>query len=137
MQAALQLHHEILRSAIEYHGGVVFQIVGDAFCAAFPEAPSAVAAAVQVQCALFETEWDLPVPIRVRMGIHTGLADPVDPGSVVGGYTSNQTLNRVSRIMSAAMAGRSCSRWPRRSFPGMHYLSNPVCRNWGSTICGM
>lgn len=66
MQAALQRHHEILRSAIDSHGGVVFQIVGDAFCAAFPEAPSAVAAAVQVRCALFGTEWgSIPgLPIR-------------------------------------------------------------------------
>lgn len=40
------------------------------------------------------------------MGLHTGLADPVDPGSVAGGYFSSQTLNRVSRIMSAGHGGQ-------------------------------
>jgi class 3 adenylate cyclase len=35
MRAALQKHDTILREAIETHGGAVFEIVGDAFCAAF------------------------------------------------------------------------------------------------------
>src|SRR5512144_3200645 len=48
MQRALQRHHEILNCAIESHAGVVFQIVGDAFCAAFHTAPAALSAAVKV-----------------------------------------------------------------------------------------
>ena len=28
-------HHTILRSAIQLHDGYIFQIIGDAFCAAF------------------------------------------------------------------------------------------------------
>ena len=35
MPAALARHHEILNSAIQAHNGYVFQIIGDAFCAAF------------------------------------------------------------------------------------------------------
>src|SRR5215510_4487922 len=34
MKVALQRHHEILEKAITSNGGNVFQIVGDAFCAA-------------------------------------------------------------------------------------------------------
>ena len=106
MKVALQRHHEILNCAIESNGGVVFQIIGDAFCAAFPTAPSAMSAALKAQENLFNENWDLPSPIRVRMGIHTGLADLTSSDSATGGYTSNQTLNRVARIMSAGHGGQ-------------------------------
>jgi transcriptional regulator with XRE-family HTH domain len=46
MKVALQRHHAILQEAITSNGGDVFQIIGDAFCAAFPTSPSAVSAAV-------------------------------------------------------------------------------------------
>ena len=49
MQAALARHDEILRRAIEEHGGYVFKTVGDAFCAAFPTAPDALEAALEIQ----------------------------------------------------------------------------------------
>ena len=35
MADALRLHDELLRNAIEAHGGYIFKTVGDAFCAAF------------------------------------------------------------------------------------------------------
>jgi class 3 adenylate cyclase len=35
-------HHNILRSAIQAHNGYVFQIIGDAFCAAFHTAGDAL-----------------------------------------------------------------------------------------------
>ena len=35
MQAALAHHDELLRRALEEHGGYVFKTVGDAFCCAF------------------------------------------------------------------------------------------------------
>ena len=49
MQAALGRHDEILRSAIETHGGRVFKTLGDAFYAVFASAPAAVAAALAAQ----------------------------------------------------------------------------------------
>ena len=42
-------HHDILRQAIESHNGFVFQIIGDAFCAAFFRAGDALKAAVKSQ----------------------------------------------------------------------------------------
>src|ERR1700694_4669207 len=73
MHAALARHDEILRSAIEGHGGVVFKTVGDAFCAAFFRAGDALAAAVEAQRALSEEVWPDPIErICVRAGIHTG-----------------------------------------------------------------
>ncbi|MFZ0047790.1 MAG: adenylate/guanylate cyclase domain-containing protein, partial [Streptosporangiaceae bacterium] len=35
MARALERHDELIRSAIEEHGGYVFKTVGDAFCATF------------------------------------------------------------------------------------------------------
>ena len=45
MAAALRRHDELLRTAIEAHGGHVFKTMGDQFCAAFWRASDAIAAA--------------------------------------------------------------------------------------------
>jgi predicted ATPase/class 3 adenylate cyclase len=102
MKVALQRHHQILQEAITATGGMVFQIMGDAFCTAFPTVLSAVSAAVKAQQELDREQWDLPFPIRVRMGIHTGEAERTSNNE----YASNPTLNRVARILSAAHGGQ-------------------------------
>jgi class 3 adenylate cyclase len=66
MRAALAAHDEVLRSAIEAHGGFMFKHTGDGVCAAFASPSCAVDAAVAAQPAL-----ELPV----RMGIATGEAE--------------------------------------------------------------
>jgi class 3 adenylate cyclase len=43
MRDALARHDELLRQAIEAHGGHVFKTIGDQFCAAFATAPDAIA----------------------------------------------------------------------------------------------
>jgi predicted ATPase/class 3 adenylate cyclase len=88
-------HHQILRQAIESHNGFVFQIIGDAFCAAFHKAGDALNAALQAQQGLQSEPWGKCV-IRVRMGIHTGEAetDGVD-------YRGYLTLSLVQRLLSA------------------------------------
>jgi predicted ATPase/class 3 adenylate cyclase len=102
MKLAIQRHHAILQGAVISKGGTVFQIVGDAFCAAFPTVLSAVSAAITAQQELHREQWDLPFPIRVRMGIHTGEAERTSNTE----YASNPTLNRVARISSAAHGGQ-------------------------------
>jgi len=106
MRIALPRHHAVLREAIESNDGVAFQIIGDAFCAAFSTAPSAVSAALDAQRHLHAEPWDLPFPIRVRMGIHTGLAELTSSDSLGDGYASNQTLNRVARILGVGHGGQ-------------------------------
>jgi class 3 adenylate cyclase len=49
MKDALVRHHGLLKQAIEPTGGYVFQMVGDAFCAAFHTAPEGVVAAIAAQ----------------------------------------------------------------------------------------
>jgi len=46
---ALARHDEILKVAIEDHSGYVFETVGDAFCCAFPTAPTAHQAALEAE----------------------------------------------------------------------------------------
>src|SRR5687768_16930956 len=73
-EAARAQHHDILRMAIEAHHGVVFQVIGDAFCAAFWKAGEALTVALSAQHELQNYIWGDCV-IRVRMGIHTGEAE--------------------------------------------------------------
>ena len=100
-EAARARHHAILREAIEFNHGFVFQIIGDAFCAAFHKAADALRAAVQAQQGLQSESWP-EFSIRVRMGIHTGEAE--SKGEEYHGYT---TLSFVQRLMSAGHGGQT------------------------------
>ena len=101
MSALLARHHEILHQSIQTYGGYVFQIVGDAFSAAFHSAQDAVNAALDAQKALYSEKWS-PAPVRVRMGIHTDQADVQESGE----YHGYLTLSHVQRLMSAAHGGQ-------------------------------
>ena len=94
-------HHTILYSAIESYNGFIFQIIGDAFCAAFHTAGDALRAALRSQNELVTEKWGDAV-IKVRMGIHTGKAE-IQGGSEYHGYL---TMSRVQRVMSVAFGGQ-------------------------------
>ena len=91
MRAALAAHDEVLRAAIEAHGGYLFSHTGDGVVAAFNSPKSAVDAAVAAQRAL-----ELPV----RMGLATGEAELRD-----GDYFGT-VLNRAARVMAAGHGGQ-------------------------------
>jgi predicted ATPase len=91
MRAALANHDEVLRSAIEAHGGWLFKHTGDGVCAAFASPRCAVDAAVAAQRAL-----ELPV----RMGIATGEAE------LRGADYFGAVLNRAARVMAAGHGGQ-------------------------------
>jgi predicted ATPase/class 3 adenylate cyclase len=105
MPGLLARHHDILREAIQAHNGYILRVSGDAFVAAFYTAGEALLAALEAQRGLYREGWD-PVPIRVRMGIHTGTAQAVaseEPGDSYAGYL---TLTQGQRVMSAAHGGQ-------------------------------
>jgi len=106
MKRALTRHHALLQQAIESHGGYVFQIVGDAFCAAFQTASNAVTAARAAQRALAGEPWGETGPIRVRMAVHTGTADVHAGEHKSGEYASGLTLSHASRLLSVAHGGQ-------------------------------
>src|SRR5262245_38280385 len=101
MQADLAKHDDVLRQAIEGGGGHVFKTVGDAFCAVFETATEALTAALTAQRALAGEEWQGASPIRVRMAIHTGVAEPRE-----GDYFG-PAVNRVARLLSAGHGGQT------------------------------
>src|SRR6201993_867776 len=91
MRVALAAHDEVLRTAIEGHGGSLFKHTGDGVCAAFASPTSAVDAAVAAQRKL-----ELPV----RMGIASGEAE-LREGDYFG-----TVLNRAARVMAAGHGGQ-------------------------------
>jgi predicted ATPase len=91
MRAALAAHDEVLRTAVETHGGWLFKHTGDGVCAAFASPRSAVDAAVTAQRAL-----ELPV----RMGLATGEAE------LRGADYFGAVLNRAARVMAAGHGGQ-------------------------------
>jgi predicted ATPase/class 3 adenylate cyclase len=99
-ETARARHHAMLRGAIELNNGLVFQIIGDAFCAAFHRAGDALKAATRSQQDLQSEHWGEAV-IRVRMGIHTGEAET--DGKDYRGYL---TMSLVQRLMSAGHGGQ-------------------------------
>jgi len=102
MRVAHAGHNQILWNAIESNRGYVFQVIGDAFCAAFDQAGDAVHAALQSQVELSAENW-ANTPIKVRMGMLTGEAEFEKADASYNGYI---TLSRVQRLMSAAYGGQ-------------------------------
>ncbi len=96
----LKRHNEIMQESLESHGGLVFRIVGDAFCCAFEKAADAVRAAVAAQMMLNSEKWDEAV-ISVRMGIHSGTAEWNGRD-----YVGQLTLARAEKVMSTADGGQ-------------------------------
>jgi class 3 adenylate cyclase/tetratricopeptide (TPR) repeat protein len=96
MGTMVDRHLALLRGAIEAHQGVLFKVVGDAVQAAFPTAPSAVAAALDAQRALLADDWGALGALPVRMAVHTGEAVPDEQGD----YRA-APLNRLSRLLAA------------------------------------
>ncbi len=95
MHTALRRHDEIVRGAIESHGGRVFSAQGDGFGAVFDDPRQAVAAAESAQCHLQAEPWPGAIDIRVRMGVHSGLA------WVRGDDYFGPSVNRAARLMAA------------------------------------
>jgi predicted ATPase/class 3 adenylate cyclase len=101
MKSSHARHNQIVREAVESNRGYVFQVIGDSFCAAFQQAEDAVRASAVSQTALQTEDWGEAV-IKVRMGIHTGVAD-IQENGLYQGYLS---LSRVQRLMSVGHGGQ-------------------------------
>jgi adenylate cyclase len=101
MRMALARHDEVLRKCIDAQRGHVFKTAGDAFCAAFDNAPDAVHAAVAAQLALNAEPWPESNRILVRMALHSGAAE-LRQGDYFG-----PPLNYVSRLLAVGHGGQT------------------------------
>jgi len=96
----LERHHQLLRDAWRAHNGCEVEREGDAFFVAFANARDAVVACAQAQRSLAVESWPLDAVVRVRMGIHAGLAYPRDQGYIA--FAVHQT----ARVVGAANGGQ-------------------------------
>jgi DNA-binding NarL/FixJ family response regulator/class 3 adenylate cyclase len=102
MRGALLRHDEIVESVVEQHSGTVVRPrgEGDSRFAVFVRAKDAVDAAAAIARALAAEQWPTPMPVRVRMGLHTGEADLRD-----GDYYG-PAVNRCARLRGLAHGGQ-------------------------------
>jgi predicted ATPase/class 3 adenylate cyclase len=98
MRGAVSAAAELLAASIRAHGGHVVKSTGDGLMAVFVDAAAAVGAAVDAQRSL--TASTAPVPLAIRMGLHSGSAEPVD-----GDYLA-PSVNRAARVAATAHPGQ-------------------------------
>src|SRR3954464_11615781 len=77
MRMVVARHLTILQSLVEAHHGVLYKTIGDGTQSAFASAEDAMRTAVAIQRALLAEAWpDPPGPLRVRIALHAGEAEP-------------------------------------------------------------
>jgi len=100
MQPALERHDALLRSAVESSNGQVVKTTGDGLMAYFDSALDGINACLKAQRSLKDETWGETGPLKVRMGLHVGEAQPR------GGDYFGPTVNRAARLMSVAHGGQ-------------------------------
>jgi predicted ATPase/class 3 adenylate cyclase len=98
MKDALAKHDSILQEAIKTNNGHVIKMTGDGIHGVFEKAIDAAQATLSAQRNLHSSIHKLP--IRVRMGLHTGEAE-LRANDYYG-----QALNRAARIMAVGHGGQ-------------------------------
>jgi predicted ATPase/class 3 adenylate cyclase len=96
----LQAHRDIVRGALERHGGMEIGSEGDSFFAVFASPAAAVHAVVDAQRALTAHRWPEGAEVRVRMGLHTG------EGTLMGDGYVGMDVHRAARIGDAGHGGQ-------------------------------
>lgn len=96
----LERHNELLREVWGIYGGCEVKTEGDAFFVAFNDAAAALRACVAGQEALAAEPWPSEAEIRVRMGVHAGLAYPRGDDYVAF------AVHQAARVVSAAHGGQ-------------------------------
>src|SRR5262245_43602063 len=90
----------MLGEAVKHNGGAVFETIGDAVYAAFASPRDAVAAALRAQHDLHDASWGDVGPLKVRIGLHTGVVERH------GEHYFGATLYRCGRLTNAAHGGQ-------------------------------
>jgi len=94
-------YRRLLRETCQAWDGHEIDTAGDGFFVAFQRATHAVAAAVAAQCAMASHPWPEGLPVRVRMGLHTG-----EPTHTTSGYIGLD-VHRAARICAAGHGGQT------------------------------
>lgn len=96
----LNAHRVLLRDAWADHGGHEIDNHGDSCLVAFDNPSDAVVACASAQRAMASYRWPSDAQVRVRMGLHAGLAAPSD-----GRYVA-LAVHQAARVSAAAHGGQ-------------------------------
>jgi predicted ATPase/class 3 adenylate cyclase len=99
-QSVLERHQVLLRSAIANHDGYEVSTEGDSFFCVFQTAADALAAAIEMQHTMATEEWAEGHGVRIRIGMHTGVA------ALGGDNYVGLDVHRASRISASAHGGQ-------------------------------
>jgi adenylate cyclase len=100
-QEVLRAHNDIVRRAVQEHGGSIVKTAGDGFMVSFSSASRAVECAIGIQSALAQHNQERPdLPIRVRIGLNAG--EPIAEDEDLFGTA----VIVASRVAERAQAGQ-------------------------------
>jgi class 3 adenylate cyclase len=100
--ALLRTHDALVDASIAGHGGSIVKHEGDGTFAAFAAASDAVDAAVGISRAIAVEALRAGLPLRVRIGLHTGMGRLTDSGTDYLGID----VHYAARLASAANGGQ-------------------------------
>jgi class 3 adenylate cyclase len=95
----LRRHNAVIEEATAAHGGRVVETQGDGSMLAFSSARRAVACARSIQREIATAFAEAPVPVRVRIGVHTG--DALREAD----HFYGTTVHYAARVASSALGG--------------------------------
>jgi predicted ATPase/class 3 adenylate cyclase len=95
----LEEHNALLRQVWATHHGVEVKTAGDSFLVAFASAAEALEGAVAAQAAIAAHTWPSEVDLRVRIGVHTGIAFPHNRDYIA------LAVHQAARVVGAANGG--------------------------------
>lgn len=98
---ALSAQRSMLRATFDKHGGREMGTEGDSFFVVFTSAQQALLASVEAHRRLQQHEWPGDVPLRIRIGLHTG-----EPERHEDGYIGFD-VHRAARIAATASGGQT------------------------------
>src|SRR5215212_5389583 len=107
MKHALERHDSLLLTAVIAARGQVVKTTSDGLMAVFGSAADAVLACLAAQRSLLEEPWQDTGVLRVRMGLHSGEAQPR------GDDYFGPAVIRCARIMAVGHGARCCCLAPR------------------------
>jgi predicted ATPase/class 3 adenylate cyclase len=96
----LEEHRRVIRATFASMNGIEVSTGGDSFFAVFPSPTDALTAAAAIQRSLAERQLGRELPIRVRIGLHTGQAVRVGDDYV------GLDVHRAARISDAGHGGQ-------------------------------
>ena len=103
-RSLIKQHNDILFPIIKGHGGVLVKTMGDGTMSYFENAQDSLRAAVEIQKGIdaFNPEKRVPIPVLIRIGIHTGKGI-VEQNDIFG-----DVVNVAARFEGQANPGDIC-----------------------------